>query len=188
MKKMILTVALLAISNIALADKTLTVDAGASKLNWLGKKVTGQHEGTINLKNGSLIVDDKGALKSAEFVTDMNSIVTTDLSGEWKDKLEGHLKHEDFFGVDKHKEAKLVTTKVTAKKGSEYEVEANLTIKGITKPVKFNVSLNGSNAKGSLKFDRTKYDIKYGSGSFFEGLGDKMIYDDVELNFSVVAK
>lgn len=194
MKKMastILTLALLGLTQSVFADKVLNLNAKASKLEWTGKKVTGQHVGTINFKSGTITLDDKGILKGAEFVVDMNSIIGTDVEGEWKEKLEGHLKSDDFFSTDKNPEAKLKLQKIISQKGNSFEVEANLTIKGKSNPVKFNVNVEPKAAvvaKGSLKFDRTKYDIKYGSGNFFQGLGDKMIYDDVELKFEVSAK
>lgn len=176
---------------MAFADKSFSVDTSASKLEWTGKKVTGQHVGTIDFKSGTVVLDDNGVLKAANFVADMTTISATDLEGEWKGKLDGHLKNDDFFATDKNPEAKMSLKKIISKKGDKYEVEADLTVKGITSPVKFNVDLSNK-AKpvlaGNLTFDRTKFNVKYNSGSFFEGLGDKMIYNDVDLKFSVKTK
>lgn len=194
MKKMtgtILTLALLGLTQSVFADKVLNLDTKASTLEWTGKKVTGQHVGTLNFKSGTITLDDKGILKGAEFIVDMNSINGTDVEGEWKQKLEGHLKSDDFFATDKNPESRLKLQKVISQKGNSFEVEANLTIKGTTQAVKFNVVVDPKAAvvaKGDLKFDRTKFNIKYSSGNFFEGLGDKVIYDDVELKFAVSAK
>ena len=163
-----------------------TVDVSKSTINWKASKVTGTHTGTVGIKSGSLDIE-KGKLKGGSFVVDMKSIVVTDLSGTGKERLEGHLNSDDFFSTEKFTEAKLDITKVTemAMKG-EYAVTANLTIKGITKPISFVAKASENSATAEIKIDRTKYDIKYGSGSFFENLGDKAIEDTFELNINLV--
>ena len=115
----------------------------------------------------------------------MSSIIVTDLQGGSKAKLEGHLKADDFFGVEKHKTAKLVFTNISGKGKGLYTVTADLTIKGITKPITFDITVKGNTASTTLKVDRTKYDIKYGSGSFFSDLGDKTINDEFELKVNL---
>ena len=163
--------------------KEIPVKIEESKVTWKGYKVTGQHEGTINLKSGSLIMDgDK--LTGGTFVMDMTSINTTDLSGGSKTKLDGHLKSTDFFGVEKNPTATLVITKAE-KSGNTYTVTGDLTIKGISNPVTFPMTINGNTATADVKIDRTKYDIKYGSASFFDDLKDKAIYDEFDLNVSL---
>ena len=157
------------------------IDLAKSKVSWVGKKVTGQHEGTIKLSEGSLIFK-KDALVNGNFTVDMTSITVTDLkAGEGKENLEGHLKNDDFFGTDKFPTAKLVFKTIGKKSNGVYAVTADLTIKGITNPVKFNITVGKDTATAALKVDRTKYDIKYKSGSVFEGLGDKAINDEFEL-------
>lgn len=157
------------------------VDVAKSKISWVGKKVTGQHEGTIKLSEGSLTFK-KDALVNGNFTVDMTSITVTDLkAGEGKENLEGHLKNDDFFGTDKFPTAKLVFKTIGKKSNGVYAVTADLTIKGITNPVKFNINVGKDTATAALKVDRTKYDIKYKSGSVFEGLGDKAINDEFEL-------
>jgi polyisoprenoid-binding protein YceI len=151
-----------------------------SKVIWKGYKVTGSHEGTINLKSGFLTFNDN-KLTGGEFVMDMNTIVTTDLQGEYKGKLEGHLKSDDFFGVEKHPTAKLVISKVDATGKNSYKITGNLTIKGITNVITFDLSVYGNKANAALKIDRTKYDVRYGSTSFFDNLKDKAIYDEFDL-------
>jgi len=156
------------------------VNTETSKVTWKAYKVTGSHTGTVNLQSGALIFDgDK--LSGGEFVVDMPTLISTDLEGEYKGKLEGHLKSDDFFGVATHPTAKLVFTKVSASGKNSYEVIGDLTIKGITKPVTFDVSVYGSKATATMKVDRSLYDVKYGSGAFFENLGDKTIYDEFDL-------
>ena len=160
--------------------KKKTLNTKESKIEWEGEKLTGSHEGTIMFKEGYLDMDgDK--ITGGEFIVDMTSIVATDLEGEGKQKLEGHLKSDDFFGVANHPTAKL-TIKNATKKGDSYGVIADLTIKGKTNPVTFDLEMNGDTATADLTIDRTKYDVKYGSGSIFDGLGDKVIYDEFKLD------
>lgn len=151
-----------------------------SKVVWKGYKVTGSHEGTINLKSGFLTFNE-GNLNGGEFVMNMNSLITTDLEGEYKSKLEGHLKSDDFFGVEKNPTAALIFTKVEQNGKNAYKVTGDLTIKGITKQIVFDFSVYGNKATTSLKIDRTKYDVRYGSTSFFDNLKDKAIYDEFDL-------
>jgi polyisoprenoid-binding protein YceI len=186
--KNVLTLLALLVGGSLLANgpvKPVKVNVEKSVINWKAAKVTGEHMGTLNLKEASLEMDN-GVLIGGSFTADMTSINVTDLTGEYKAKLEGHLRSDDFFSVDKHNEATFVITKVNAKGNGQYDVTGDFTIKGITNPVNFvaNVSDNGATAK--FKIDRAKYDIRYGSGSFFEGLGDKMIYDEFDLDIQLV--
>lgn len=151
-----------------------------SQVAWKGYKVTGSHEGIIAIEEGALIFNEE-KLVGGEFVINMTTIETTDLEGEYKGKLEGHLKSDDFFGVEKNPTATLVFTNVKSTGENSYEVTGDLTIKGKTNPVIFELAVNGNKANTSLKVDRTKYDIKYGSASFFDGLADKAIYDEFDL-------
>ena len=157
-----------------------TVAIKSSTVVWKGYKVAGSHEGTIDLKSGSLAFDgDK--LTGGAFVLDMNSLSSTDLSGEYKGKLEGHLKSDDFFGVAKYPTAALKITKVKKTGKNAYKIIGDLTIKGITKTVKFPASIYGKKATGTLKIDRTDFNVQYGSGSFFDNLKDNLIYDELDL-------
>ncbi len=155
-----------------------------STVLWKGNKVTGSHEGVIKIKSG-LLKFNKEELIGGEFEIDMNSLVCTDLSGEYKGKLEGHLKSDDFFSVTKFPTATLKIKKVIKQKGNIYECTADITIKGKTEVVQFNTTLNKNSATAKIKIDRTKFDVKYGSGSFFDGLGDNMIYDEFDLNINL---
>ncbi|NSL86831.1 YceI family protein [Chitinophaga solisilvae] len=170
---------------------SFVVDKQLSKVNWVGKKVTGQHSGTINIAEGKLEVENN-VLKGGSFSLDTRSIAVTDIKdADGNAKLVGHLKADDFFSVDKFATASLVITKVAAKGNGNYDITGNLTIKGITNPITFpaTVTVNGGKltGKADLKVDRTKYNIKYGSKSFFEGIGDKAIYDEFELNVVLTA-
>lgn len=151
-----------------------------SKVVWKGYKVTGSHEGTIDIQSGSLDFDgDK--LIGGNITIDMTTLISTDLEGEYKGKLEGHLKSDDFFGVEAHNTSTLEFTDVKASGKNSYDVTGKLTIKGKTNLVKFTISIYGNKATANLKVDRTEYDVKYGSASFFDGLKDKAIYDEFDL-------
>ena len=164
----------------AKAVEKKVVDTEASKITWKAYKVTGSHEGTINLASGNL--DFNGStLTGGAFVVDMTTINTTDLEGEYKQKLDGHLHSDDFFGTATHKTASLEITSVKASGKNAYDATAKLTIKNITKEVNFTISVYGSKATASLKVDRSEFDVRYGSGSFFDNLGDKTIYDEFDL-------
>jgi len=185
---MITLVAALAVQVLAADYK---IDKSNSTIKWNGKKVTGEHYGTIDLKSGNLeVVDNK--IKSGTFQMDMTTIVNEDISNEsMNGRLVGHLKSDDFFSVDKHPVSTMVVTEVKNKSGKTYSFTGDLTIKGITYPVTFDseVVIDGNNlrAKGKIEVDRTLYDIKFRSGKFFSDLGDNLIYDTFTLDFDVVA-
>lgn len=172
-------VSLLSFTNLNAQEKKIEVKD--SNIEWEGEKVTGSHEGTIDLKDGYFTMEN-GELKGGEFVMNMTSITVTDLEGEDKGKLEGHLKSDDFFGVNNHPTAKLVITSVAKKSNDTYGVVADLTIKEKTNSITFDLDMDKNSASTELTIDRSKYDVRYGSGSFFDNLGDKTIYDNFELD------
>lgn len=161
------------------------IDITESTIEWKGKKVLGSHNGTINLKDGHLEMEGD-QLTGGQFTVDMTSITVTDLSGEDKGKLEGHLKSDDFFGVNNYPTSTLVIDSAS-KNGNIYSVKGTITIKGTTEPVAFDLVMGESAATANLKIDRTKFGVRYGSGSFFDNLGDNTISDtftlDVNLKF-----
>lgn len=190
-------VALFVSSNVSAADggkvkaSNLKVNTSKSELTWLGKKVAGEHTGKISLKEGTLTLDG-AKLTGGKFVADLNTITCTDIADkEYNGKLIGHLKSDDFFSVEKHPTATFVVTKAVAKGAGAYDVTGDLTIKGITKPVTFPVTVKptatGAEATGKMVVDRSKYDIKYSSKSFFDNLGDKVINDDFSIDVKLVA-
>lgn len=167
----------------ASAQTTKKVDASKSKVLWLAKKVGGQHSGDIALKEGALVFNGK-KLVGGNFVVDMKTINTTDLQGEYKGKLDGHLKADDFFAVEKFPTSTLVFKSIGAKAANTYTVTADLTIKGITAPVTFDIVANKGVANATVMIDRTKYDIKYASKNF-GALADKAIDDEFELKVNL---
>lgn len=177
--------------------KVIHVDTKSSSINWLGEKLTGEHSGTLMIKEGSINMTD-GVPTSATIVLDMATIAVTDIEdADTNAKLVGHLKNDDFFGVKKHKTGKFEATTITAIKGAKgkeanYTLSGKLTLKGISEDLSFPayIAMENGNlvANGSATFDRTKYGIKYSSKSFFDDLGDRVIYDDVKLTFVLSAK
>lgn len=183
--KLSVLVAIIAISSASFAQD-LTVNAAKSSLKWTGKKVTGEHTGFINLKEGKFTVKSN-KITSGTFVIDMTTITNTDLTdAEWNQKLVGHLKSDDFFGVEKFPTSTLVITESTPFKNGESTAKGKLTIKGITNPVSFVVKQDGKTYSSTLIVDRSLYDVRYGSGKFFENLGDKTIYDEFTLEVKIV--
>ncbi len=170
-----------------------SVDAKASKVLWTGYKVTGKHTGGISLQKGTLTFEgDK--LVGGNFDIDMNTITCTDMEGEYSDKLVGHLKSDDFFGVATYPTARFNITSVVARGPvGEYKILGDLTIKNTTKPAKFNATITkGADANivsaAKIVVDRSEYDVRFGSGSFFDSLGDKTIYDEFDIEVNLVAK
>ena len=189
-------IAAISFSSNALAAerKIVSLDLSQSKIEWTGEKLTGSHTGTVNLQSGQAIIED-GQLVGGKFEIGMQTIVDKDLNDE-KDnaKLTKHLKSDDFFGVESFPTTTFTITKakaLPATKGGQanYEISGDLTIKGITLPITFpaavEISEKVAKATAVLAVDRTKYNVRYGSGKFFENLGDKLIYDEFKINLDL---
>jgi polyisoprenoid-binding protein YceI len=180
LKSICLALSIFFLFNVGIAQ-TQKIDVSKSIVNWTGKKITGQHSGTVLFKEGHLILKDK-KVAGGSFTVNMKTLSNTDQTGSSKLKLEGHLKSEDFFSIDNFSTATLVFKSIVNKGNNTYLINADLTIKGVTNSNQFDLVVEGKKATAVLKVNRTKYDIKYGSGSYFDDLGDKTIYDDFELN------
>ena len=188
---MLAAVAVVAFSFKSIIVETYTADVSKSEVTWKASKVTGKHNGSVTQKDGGLQFTD-GVLSGGSFTVDMTTLGSDDLEGEWKGKLDGHLKSEDFFGVEKFPTATFNITKVAAKgTPGDYKVAGDITIKETTKEIKFYAHVEDEGdmkvATADITLDRTDYDVRYGSGSFFDGLGDKTIYDDFELSVKLVS-
>ncbi len=197
MKKQVLIIALSVVAIVFSAftgkgvKSALNVNVDESKVVWLGKKVSGEHTGNINLLTGNLQFEGD-ALTGGSFEIDMKSITNTDLEdAEYNQKLVGHLKSDDFFGVERFPKAKFIISNVDHQSKNKYQVKGDITIKGITKSIEFPAQVNIAGSKAtisaSITIDRSDFGVKYGSGTFFDNLGDKLIYDDFTLNVSLVA-
>jgi len=187
------------VATMATAPVSYQVSTENSSLGWVGKKVTGQHNGNIKITSGDIRMADHHDV-SGKFEIDMTSISVTDLEGDMAAKLAGHLSSDDFFAVEKYPTATfelkgMSHLKAEAAEGEEmapnHEVTGDLTIKGVTNEITFPAyiehSANSFKAQAKFMIDRTKWGLQYGSGSFIKGLGDKMIYDDIEFELSLSA-
>lgn len=174
--------------SFSLNAATFKINNNESKLTYVGKKVTGEHTGNLSFQSGSLEVDG-GVIKGGEIVVDMNTLTSTDITDkDYNAKYVTHMKSEDFFNTPKYPQSKIIIKK-SEKTKNGLKVSGDLTMLGVTKPVSFEVSdlkIQGNNLTGTTKMilDRTNWGLKYGSSSFFKGLGDKAI----ENNFTIEVK
>ncbi|MCF7917694.1 YceI family protein [Candidatus Gracilibacteria bacterium] len=157
-----------------------------SKMYWSASKVTGTHEGVIRVPTGLLTLED-GAIVGGNFEVNMDTIQTTDAAGAG---LDPHLKGENFFDATNYPLSTFVVTSAT-KEGNINHVTGNLTIKDITNPITFDATIkylaDGKiSTTAEFTIDRTLWGIKFGSGKFFQGLGDKMIYDEIGFRLDLV--
>ncbi|RAW00401.1 YceI family protein [Pseudochryseolinea flava] len=162
------------------------ITSSQSNITWVGKKVTGAHDGTIDLKRGEIVVSDNKLIKGF-FIVDTTSIKILDITDpETNAQFAGHLASDDFFSSQQFPEAVLEIISV-----SDNHVEGNLTIKGITNRIAFDTIVRVENgvlrADARIIIDRTKYDMKFRSGNFFTNLGDTLIYNDFELQVTIIA-
>lgn len=189
-------IGMIALSAFTFNSDTYTVDTNISSLGWMGKKFTGEHHGVISLSSGTITMDNN-SISGGIFEIDMRTIKDTDLQNpEWKTKLENHLKSSDFFDVAKYPKAKFEITSISpikdAKEGGfTHHVKGNLAIKEKTNLIEFDAVIKMKDGKvacvGTATVDRSKFDVKYGSKTFFAEIGDKIIYDEFTVKFNIVA-
>jgi polyisoprenoid-binding protein YceI len=168
-------------------NQKFEIVSAQSNINWIGRKVTGVHNGTINVKEGTLVLNG-GKLSQGKFIIDTTSIKILDVTDPATNaQFAGHLASDDFFSSEKFPEATLEIISVL-----NNHVNGDLTIKGITHPISFDAVINANNdtvtASGKIVIDRTKYDMKFRSGNFFKDLGDNLIYNEFDLNVNIIAK
>ena len=172
-------------ATITAADATYNIVQDESSLVWTGREVsTSSHYGTINFTSGQFEIAD-GLISQGEFLVDMTSINVQDLTGGSKERLEGHLRSDDFFSVESFPTAHLYISSSEVISNGKWMVNGFLTIKDISHPVLFEMVNTEDGWNANLVFDRSKYNVKFRSGTFFENLGDKLIYDDIELKINL---
>ena len=165
--------------------QNLHLKTDKSTLKWTGKQITTKtHFGSLKFESGNITFEN-GIISSGKFLVDMTSLLVEDLQGNYKQKLEGHLKSDDFFSFYMFNESSL-TILSSSKNDSGLDVNGSLTIKGITLPIKFkleDLEMDQEEVrwKGVLTFDRSKYNVRFRSGSFFQNLGDKLILDEIRI-------
>ncbi len=168
-------------NSLQASDASYTINPDQSIIVWTGREVTtSKHFGNIYFASGQFEVKS-GLISSGEFVVDMTTIDNQDLPEERRPRLEAHLKSDDFFSVESHPTALLSILSSESMSEGKWLVSGELTIKTFTHPVEFEMLNSNDGWKANLVFDRSKYEVKFRSGTFFENLGDKLIYDDIEL-------
>jgi len=195
MKKILFLITLSIFTFSAIATKPHTdhvrVDIHKSTVKWKGSKITEGHEGFIQIQKGVLMIEH-GTLVGGQISFNMKTITNSDIESEkYKAMLEGHLKSDDFFDVDKYPLSTISITKATKTEGNNYSIVADLSIKGITHSITFDAEVDIQKiaffAKAKIKIDRTKWDIIYNSGNFFKDLGDKLILDEIEFDIYLLS-
>ena len=175
------------VANVVAVGQALTVDTAASKVMWKGTKVSGFHEGTIAIKSGTVSVDNN-AITAGNFTLDMNTISATDLDGEYKEKLDGHLKADDFFAAATNPESTFAITEVkTGATANDVVISGNLTIKGITKNITFDakvVEISQESVTATADFNILREDW----GVSYEGKKDDLISKEINFRVNLVAK
>lgn len=184
-------------SALAENPRRVEISPAESSISWVGRKVTGSHAGTVPVKDGEVMLNGE-AIASGRFGIDLAGVKVTDIPDPKNNaKLVGHLKSPDFFSAELFPTVQFTIDSATPMvnplpTGENTTIKGTLSIKGISKPVEFpaRVAIKDgvAEATGKAKLDRTQWDIRYGSGKFFQGLGDKLIYDEFEVDFQLKGK
>ena len=173
-------------SGLLINGQEKKININESKIKWIGKEITTKiHFGSLKFNNGKIILNNDQII-GGDFSVDMKSLVDEDLSGKSKQYLENHLKSDDFFGVEKYPTASLNISSSIKIGNNEHKINGILTIKNIAHPISFVLTFNDLGAFAKMTFDRSKYDVKYRSASFFSDLGDKLIYDDIDVEVTLI--
>ena len=177
-------------SSQAFAGDKYNIVVEKSMLEWSAKKVAGAHNGTVDIKSGHVVLDGEN-VTDGNFEIDMNTIVDLDIENEgMNNKLVGHLKSDDFFAVVKFPVSNFKIASVTKADGHNHTIKGDLTIKGITHEIEFPATIhktdNGYHVSAEFDIDRSKWDVRFRSAKFFQNLGDKLIYDDINYKLDLV--
>ena len=166
---------------LSASDSIYTIETEESQIVWTGRELsTSSHYGTLDFKSGEFEVSD-GLIVNGEFEVDMTSLNNQDMDGGSKERLENHLKSDDFFSVDKFPSAHLYISSSEIVSEGKWSVVGFLTIKDKSHPLTFEMTNTSNGWTANLVFDRSLYDVRFRSGTFFENLGDKLILDEIEL-------
>ena len=173
-------------NDVTVQDTSLSFNTDSSKITWTGTELTSKtHYGSLRLKEGNLTIQES-KITSGNFIVDMWTLTVLDLEGMMALRLAKHLRSDDFFSVEKFQTASLKVLDSSQEVNGTFNVNGELTIKDITHPIEFTITkIDDNNYNANLTFDRSKYDVKFRSGTFFENLGDKLILDDIDLEVSL---
>ena len=188
---LIITLLLLSLVPVNRIEEVYEVDTAASTIRWTGKKVLGEHYGTLQLEEGSFRMDGD-VLQGGSFTIDMRSLENQDLEGDRREKLEDWLRSEEMFYVERYPHVRFKITSAQPLEGNErYRVEGQLTIKDISHTISFPATIRrageGVNVQAELKFDRTRWNLNYGSGGLVGGIGNFAIEDEVSVAVDLLA-
>jgi len=172
-------------------NRKFKIVASQSNIDWIGRKVTGSHNGTISIKEGTLFLEDNN-LTGGKFVIDTTSVKILDVTDpNTNAQFAGHLASNDFFASEQFPETQFVITSAQPTGNNIHKIIGDLTIRGITHPVLFNATVNINDnvliAFGKVFVDRTLYGMKFRSGNFFKNLGDTLIHNEFELSIRITA-
>jgi len=177
-------------------DGKHAIDLKRSVIGWVGRNPGGSHDGTLRLRSGQITVKN-GAIAKGVFEVDMASLEIGDLEGDMADLLKRHLESDDFFAVESHPVARFETTRMIPVEGAtpgapNYEVEGELTARGVTNPVAFPATAALRSGELTLEahfdLDRTRWNANYGSGKLYARLGMHLVHDHITLQTRVVAQ
>lgn len=175
---------------LSLSSGDYVMDNDNSSIKWTGRELsTKSHYGSLQMKNGSLTVNTDGTVNGIIKI-DMTTIDCEDLQGRSKASLERHLRSDDFFSVESHPIATLTfKSEGGIGAGNKLAFNGDLEIKGISHPISFESEVKSVDPKVTalvdMTFDRSKYNVRFRSGTFFQNLGDKLIYDDIEISVDI---
>ena len=175
---------------LTLKSGDYTMDNDNSSIKWTGRELsTKSHYGSLQMKDGSITINTDGTVNGIIKI-DMTTIDCEDLQGRSKASLERHLRSDDFFSVESHPIATLTfKSEGGIGAGNKLAFNGDLEIKGISHPISFESEVKSVdpkvNALIDMTFDRSKYNVRFRSGTFFQNLGDKLIYDDIELSVDI---
>ena len=176
---------------LSLSSGDYVMDNDNSSIKWTGRELsTKSHYGSLQMKNGSLTVNTDGTVNGIIKI-DMTTIDCEDLQGRSKASLERHLRSDDFFSVESHPIATLTfKSEGGIGAGNKLAFNGDLEIKGISHPISFESEVKSVDPKVTalvdMTFDRSKYNVRFRSGTFFQNLGDKLIYDDIEITVDII--
>ena len=168
----------------------IPIDTLESSIKWTGFYALklDKHFGTVKFKKGNWVMHE-GMITGGEFLMDMETITNTD--GKYNEMLVDHLKNEDFFETSVYPLSKLKISRIDYSLHPKFNIEAELTIKGITQPIEFTGEFNVIKGQtvftSKISINRTRWNIKYGSGSFYDNLGDDVISDTIEFEVIIYA-
>lgn len=185
-------------------QKVATAEGAAFKIDstqlvsFIGTKPIGQHHGTFNISEGVIYVKNDAVVSGGHLSLNIKSLTITDKDTSGIAKLTGHLSSPDFFDAEKFPTASFEVTSIepyidsskteVVLDGATNVVNGNLTLKGVTKNVRFPAIIKVNNTAVSVQanfnINRTDWGLVYGND---KSLGDKFIRPEVNISFSISA-